>query len=149
MSETTISNFKAKKKFVLLGLVAAALQAVAPAASARQVQLEYLPSDLMVTEWVGIAASPNRRVFQVANQSNETVARNAAKFECEQETGRTCPAIAVPTSWAVVVVSCARPGQMPLPIVAGSGQNAAMEVAFKKALAAGVDPSSCAEVYEY
>src|SRR6266849_2719978 len=121
MSKTTISNFKAKRKFVLLGLVAAAVQAVTPAASARPVELEYLPSDLMVTEWIGIAASPNRRVFQIANQSYEAVARNAAKLECEQETGRTCTAIAVPTTWAVVVMSCARPGQMPLPIVAGSG----------------------------
>jgi hypothetical protein len=131
------------KKFVLLGLVAAALQAVTPAASAREV-----PSDL-VTEWIGIAVSPNLKVFQIANQSDETMARNAAKFECERGTGRTCTAIAVPTSWDVVVMSCARPGQAPLPIVAGSGQSSAVDVAILKALAAGVNPSSCRQIYEY
>jgi hypothetical protein len=136
------------KKIVLLSLVAAALHAVTTAASARQVQLEYLPSDL-ATAWIGIAASPNGKVFQVANQSNEAVARSAAKFECEQETGRTCTAIAVPISWDVVVMSCSRPGQVALPIIAGSGQNAAIDVAFKKARAAGVDPSSCTQIYEY
>jgi hypothetical protein len=78
---------------------------------------------------------------------SEAVARNAAKFACEQKTGRTCAAIAVPMSWDVVAMSCARPGQSPLPIVAGSGQNAALGVAFSKALAAGVDPSNCRPIY--
>jgi len=68
------------KKFALLSLVAAALHVVTTAASARQVQLEYLPSDLS-TAWIGIAASPNGKAFQVANQSNEAVARSTAKFE--------------------------------------------------------------------
>jgi hypothetical protein len=90
-------------------------------------------NNLFATEWIGIAASPNGTVFRIANQSDETVARNAAKYGCEQETGRTCTAIAVPMSWDVVVMTCSRRGQAPLPIVAGSGQNAAMGVAFLKA----------------
>jgi hypothetical protein len=117
----------------ILGATAAGLLAFVPAASARQVQVEYVPADWVVTA-IGIAASPNRKVFEVTNQTNEATARGAAKFECEQLTGRTCAAIAVPMSWDVVVMSCARSGQSPLPIVAGSGQNAA--VAIEKAYAA-------------
>ena len=88
-------------------------------------------------------------MFGIANQSDEAVARNAAKHACEGKTGRTCTAIAVPMSWDVVVLTCSRRGQSPLPIVAGSGENAALEVAFKKAVAASVDPRSCSQVYSY
>jgi hypothetical protein len=88
-------------------------------------------------------------VFGIANQSDESVARSAAKYGCEQETGRTCTAIAVPTSWDVVVLTCSRRGRSPLPIVAGSGQNAAMEVALLKAEAAGADPRNCSQVFPY
>jgi hypothetical protein len=141
------------KKFLfaisILGATAAALHAFDSAASARQVQVEYVPADWVVTAWIGIAASPNRKVFEVTNQTNEATARGAAKFECEQLTGRTCAAIAVPMSWDVVVMSCARSGQSPLPIVAGSGQNAAFEVAIEKAYAAGVSPSNCTKLYEH
>jgi hypothetical protein len=133
----------------ILGAAAAALQVTAPAALARQVQVEYIQGDLSVTKWIGIAASPNGKVFEVADQSSEAIARGGAKFECEQVTGRTCAAIAVPMTWDVVVMRCARPGQSPIPIVAGSGQNAAIEVALDKAAAAGVPPGRCTQIYEY
>jgi hypothetical protein len=103
----------------------------------------------MVTEWIGIAASPNGRVFRIANQSDAALARNPTKYECEQTIGRTCTAIAVPKSWDVVVLTCLRRGQSPIPIVAGSDQNAAIETALDKAVAAGVDPRSCTQVYVY
>jgi hypothetical protein len=133
----------------ILGAAAAALQASAPAASARQVQVEYIQAEWLATKWIGIAASPNGKVFAVAEQTTEATALGGAKFECEQVTGRTCAAIAVPMTWDVVVMSCARPGRSPIPIVAGSGQNAALEVAFNKAIAAGVAPRRCTQVYEY
>jgi hypothetical protein len=131
----------------ILGLTTATFQVASPAA-ARQEQSD-LRSTLLLTEWIGIAASPNGRVFGSANQSDESVARSAAKFNCEQGTGRTCTAIAVPMSWDVVVMTCSRRSRSPLPIVAGSGQNAAMDVALLKAQAAGVDLRNCTQVYSY
>ena len=128
----------------VLGLLAAGI----PAASAGEEQSD-LRSSVLLTEWIGIAASPNGKVFGVTNQNDEAAARNAAKHGCEQETGRTCTAIAVPMSWDVVVLTCSRRGQSPLPIVAGSGQNAAMEVALLKAEAAGANPRNCTPVYAY
>src|SRR5262249_18408291 len=80
---------------------------------------------LQRTEWIAVAASPNGSVFRRSHE-DEQVARSAAKFACEQKTGRTCAVIAVPTTWDVVVMTCSRPGQPPLPIVGGSGQNAAI-----------------------
>jgi hypothetical protein len=57
-----------------------------------------------VTTWLGFAASSNGRVFQNIDRSDEAIARNAARSECEQTTGRTCQAIAVPISWQVAAV---------------------------------------------
>src|SRR4051812_23132146 len=54
------------------------------------------------TQWVGLAASPNGRVFQ-SNGFTESGARSAIKSQCEQTSGRTCRAIAVPDQWDVVV----------------------------------------------
>jgi hypothetical protein len=130
----------------LLSLAATSLQAATSAAFARWTETEV---DLPVTEWVGIAASPNKQVFTVTSQRNEAAARNAAKFECEQATGRTCRAKAVPTSWDVVVMSCKRPGQSPVSFVGGSRQSAATEVALAEAYAAGFYPSNCVRVYSY
>jgi hypothetical protein len=129
---------------VLGGLAAATFQTASPAA-ARQDQSDELRSNLLLTEWIGVAASPNGKVFGIGNQSDEAVARNAAKHACEGKTGRTCTAIAVPMSWDVVVLTCSRRGQSPLPIVAGSGQNAAIDVALLKALDAGVNPRNCSQ----
>jgi hypothetical protein len=152
-----LAKFKAIKSLLAAGTLTLAVSILglalatskgdrSPAsASARQVPSEHT----MVTEWIGIAASPNGRVFRIANQSYAALARNAAKYKCEQEIGRTCTAIAVPMSWDVVVLTCLRRGQSPIPIVAGSDQNAAMEVALDKAEAAGVDPRNCSQVYAY
>jgi hypothetical protein len=132
------------RNFSILSLAAVSLQAAIPAASARetQTQVANIEADLPVTEWVGIAASPNRRVFEVTSQRNEAAARSAAKFECEQASGRTCTAIAVPMSWDVVVMSCTRPGQSPVSFVGGSGESAAAEVVLAKAHAAGFYPAT-------
>jgi hypothetical protein len=139
------------RNFSILAIAAASFQAAIPAAFAReaQTQVAYIGTDWLVTDWIGIAASPNKRVFEVTNQGNEAAARSAAKFECEQASGRTCTAIAVPMSWDVVVMSCTRPGQSPISFVGGSGQNAALQVVLDKAYAAGFYPSDCVRVYSY
>jgi hypothetical protein len=140
-----------KHNFSMLALAAASLQAAIPDASAReaQIQVASIGTDLLVTDWVGIAASPNKRVFEVTNQRNEAAARNAAQFECEQASGRMCTAIAVPMSWDVIVMSCARPGRSPVSFVGGSGQSAAMEVVLDKAYSAGFYPNNCVRIYSY
>jgi hypothetical protein len=51
-------------------------------------------------------------------------------------------------SWDVVVMSCANRGRL-VSIVAGSRENAALEVAFNKAFIQGVDPRSCSQIYSY
>jgi hypothetical protein len=106
-------------------------------------------SEPLATEWFGIAASPNKRVVEVANRTEELEARSEAKYECEQASGRTCTAIAVPTSWNVVVVRCTQAGKAPASIVGGSGKGIAMEVAFTKASAAGFRPTDCVPVYSH
>jgi uncharacterized protein YraI len=99
-------------------------------------------TDDVAIKWLGGAASPNR-VFEVTNRKNEVEANNAAISVCEQASGRTCTAIAVPMSWDVVVLSCKHPGQAPVSIVSGSGQGLAIDVARAKAYAAGFRPSNC------
>src|SRR5882724_6073101 len=59
------------------------------------------------TEWVALAASPNGRVFQSQHRNGEEMARNAARSECQQKTGRTCGVtISVPWGWDVEVLRC-------------------------------------------
>ena len=131
-------------KIIVLALATASL--AVSAASAAEVGPTYVTADEIATKWVGIAASPNKRVFAVPRESDETVARNAARFECEQVTGRTCSAIAVPNSWDAVVLNCTRPGLSPVSVVGGSGQGAAMYIAINKASAAGFEPNECKQV---
>ena len=85
-----------KKLLSAVGVVGAAVAALAttiPAASARQVAIEYVPANFGVTRWIGVAGAPNGDVFEVQNHSSESAARNAANFACEQMAGRTCAAI--------------------------------------------------------
>jgi len=134
-----ISNF-------LAALTAASILTATAAQAQRFIQPEpFLPS----TNWIGVAASPNGLVFDAPNQRDEAVARGAAKFKCEQATGRTCVAIAVPIGWEVAVTTCSHPGQQPRSFVGGSGQNAAIEVTLKKAFAAGVNLKTCTQTQVY
>jgi hypothetical protein len=116
---------------------------------ARPTGVEYVQSDWLVTKWIGVAAAPNGEVFEVSDQTGEYTARAAAKYGCEQATGRTCYAISVPMTRDVVAITCTRPGRSPMPLVGGSGQNAALDVALGKAVKAGVAPSRCTPVYEH
>jgi hypothetical protein len=102
--------------------------------------------DEVVIKWLGVAASPNKRVLKVTNRRNEVGASSAAKSMCELASGRTCTAIAVPMSWDVVVLSCKHPGQAPVSIPGGSGQGLAVSVALAKANVAGFRPSDCIQV---
>jgi hypothetical protein len=47
------------------------------------------PDDVGI-KWLGVAASPNKRVFEVTNRKDEMAANNAAISVCEQASGRTC-----------------------------------------------------------
>jgi hypothetical protein len=115
---------------------------------AVQVQIEDSQADdSLVTQWIGVAVSANGKTFQVDDQNSEMAARNAAKFKCEQTTGRTCAAISVPIEWGVVGMTCARPGQSRVPLVAGS-QSSAIGVAINKLRAAGIPPSNCIRVLD-
>jgi hypothetical protein len=58
------------------------------------------------TQWLGFAVSTNGRVFESNQDSSEGTARQKAKGECEETSGRTCKAIAVPQDWSVSVVVC-------------------------------------------
>jgi len=101
------------------------------------------------TEWMGFAASWNGRIFQHnSNPASEVAARDGARSECEQTTGRTCRAIAVPTGWQVVAISCQRSGDADA-FVGGSGQDAAERVALDKANDAGFRDGNCRVIYNY
>lgn len=128
----------------LIPLIAiASIIATTAAVSARETTFA------LTTDWVGVAAAPNKRVFETQNGSTEAGARAAAKYECEQTTGRTCSAIAVPASWDAVVLSCSAPGLPTASFIGGSGQGYARDVALQKANAAGFDAYDCTEIYWY
>jgi hypothetical protein len=99
-----------------------------------------------VTTWLGIAASSNGRVFQNIDRSGEVVARDSAQSQCEQTTGRTCRAIAVPVSWQVAVVSCRQAGAVAA-FVGGSAQNASERIALDKGNKAGFYDRNCRTIY--
>lgn len=99
-----------------------------------------------VTTWLGIAASSNGRVFRNVDRSGEVVARDRTMSECEQTTGRTCQAIAVPVSWQVAAVACRRASEVAV-FVGGSAQNAAERIALDKGNRAGFDDNHCRTIY--
>ena len=99
-----------------------------------------------VTTWSGIAASWNGRVFKNTDGSSEVAARDSARSECEQTTGRTCQAISVPAWWQVAAVACQRRGAVAA-FVGGSAENAAERIALDKGNRAGFGDSTCRTIY--
>ena len=99
-----------------------------------------------VTTWLGIAASWNGRVFKNTDGSDEVSARDSARSECEQTTGRTCHAISVPEWWQVVAVACQQRGAVAA-FVGGSAENAAERIALDKGNRAGFGDSKCRTIY--
>src|SRR4051794_29310359 len=84
---------------ILLCLLALAISV--PIANAEEIRLTPNNAPIVArtdpsTDWVAIAASPNRRIFKVGNLSDEAAARARAKNECELTTGRTCNVMTVP-----------------------------------------------------
>ena len=92
------------------------------------------------TQWLGFAVSTNGRVFESDQDSSEGTARQKAKGECEETSGRTCKAIAVPQDWSVSVVVCN--GRY---FVGGSANATARDVAEGKASDNGL--SGCKETF--
>jgi hypothetical protein len=131
----------------ILGLAAATFQTASPAA-ARQDQSDELRSNLLLTE---SASQPPRTAKCSESPTRAMRASLAVRPSTAVSRKPAAPArpLLSPMSWDVVVMTCSRRGQSSLPIVAGSGENAALEVAFKKAVAASVDPRSCSQVYSY
>jgi hypothetical protein len=142
--------------FTILAAVAS-LHTATPAATAGEAQLVSISwtdpdssgNEDFVTNWHGVAASPDRRVFEVTNRRSEVGARNAAKSACELASGSTCKAIAVPIAWDVVVMSCKHIGRPPVSVVGASGRGLAIDVTLAKAYDVGFRPSSCVQVYSY
>jgi hypothetical protein len=98
------------------------------------------------TDWVGVAVSPNRRVFRVGDSNAEDQARSSARTECERTTGRTCSAIAVPDGWDVVVVHCSSSGRSGA-FLGGSTLGNAEQIARDKADDAGFNGRLCDQIY--
>ncbi len=132
-----------------VGTVAAvSLQATISTASAAEVTPTIIPrAPVSTTDWIGIAASSNKRVFRITNQSTADASRNEAKTECENTSGRDCDAIAVPSSWDIFAINCTGPGKPPNSFVAGSLQDQEMQIAYSRASRAGYDPSNCIKIY--
>ena len=99
------------------------------------------------TEWVGIAAARNGRVFKSSGLSEAGV-RASIRSECEQTAGSTCRAIVVPVRWDVVVVQCNRGGRRDA-FLGGSIEGNASWIAYEKARQNGYDDSQCREIYSY
>ena len=92
------------------------------------------------TQWLGFAVSTNGRVFKSDQDSSEGTARQKARGECEETSGRTCNAIAVPEDWSVSVVVCR--GRY---FIGGSANASARDVAEDKADDVGL--SGCKETF--
>lgn len=99
------------------------------------------------TQWVGLAAARNGRVFQL-DGSTEAGARSAARLECEQMSGRECRAIAVPMQWDVVVLQCNGRGRSDA-FFGGSIEGNASWIAAEKARQNGFNESQCRQIYSY
>ena len=97
--------------------------------------------------WVALAVSPNGRVFQSESFNGEESARNAARNECENTSGRTCrDTISVPNQWDVIVLRCG--GQN---FLGGSapGMGMAYDNALAKAVDKGVSAGRCQQIANY
>ena len=150
MREVPISttNVKTRKPTVLL--FAAILAVGIPSAlSAGEITPRHLYNyggGDNVTTWLGFAASWNGRVFKNTDGSDEVGARDSARSECEQTTGRTCHAISVPAWWQVTAVACKQRGAVAA-FVGGSAENAAERIALDKGNRAGFSDSQCHTIY--
>jgi hypothetical protein len=128
---------------MVLSLVMLACSAILPA----HAQVVYYGAS-SPTDWVGVAVSTNGRVFFQPNGFSETRTRYEVRSDCENTAGYTCQAIAVPSHWDVVVLSCRGRGRMG-GYVGGSGMGNAEAVAYDRAYRAGFDPGECTQVYRY
>lgn len=158
MREAPISTTKAKTRKPSFGVLffaamlaagipsALSAEEVTPAPTSKHLYLYNYGGGDNVTTWLGIAASSTGRVFRNIDRSGEVVARGNARSECEETTGRTCQAIAVPASWQVAAVACQQRGAVAA-FVGGSAQNAAERIALDKGNRAGFDDSNCRTVY--
>ena len=98
-----------------------------------------------LTEWVALAASPNGRVFKSEPKKGEEMARNAARSECQQTSGRTCSVtISVPSGWDVEVLRCGS-----AIVMGGSGQSNARGMALDKAAQGGYSAQQCTTIANY
>ena len=138
------------RALVVLVVTVISFEVAIPIAFAREVApLERKPVD-SDTEWIGVAASPDGRIFEAAHQGDEVKARDVAKVECEQTSGQRCNVIAVPSWWDVIVVYCkGSPTQPSNTFVGGSALRKALDVTFIKVQMAGFDPSNCFKIYSY
>jgi hypothetical protein len=136
---------------IMLCLLALAIWV--PIANAEEIRLTPNNAPIVArtdpsTDWVAIAASPNRRIFKVGNLSDEAAARARAKNECELTTGRTCNVMTVPSSWDVSVLHCEEYGRRGT-YLGGSGQGYAEQIAKDKAVREGFSADACTSIYTY
>jgi hypothetical protein len=133
-------------------LVAVALTTVATAEPAASGELTQRPVQVWLnapapspTRWIALASSTNGRVFQSSIYDGEEAARQAARSECEQTTGRTCNVtISVPSNWDAVVLQCGSRVFM-----GGSGLGYAFDKAMEKAGDAGYSTWECRQIASY
>ncbi len=90
------------------------------------------------TRWKGAAVSRDGRGPFTLLRNDESEARRDAKFVCEQASGRSCRAIAVPHWWDLGKAECAGDA-----FIGGSGKGEEESVALDKAAAAGFAPGNC------
>lgn len=94
------------------------------------------------TSWVGLAVSPNGRVFQSESFNSEESARTSARRECEQTSGWTCrDTMSVPDFWAVSVLRCGNQN-----FLGGSTEGMAYSIALAKAAAEGISADRCRQI---
>jgi hypothetical protein len=94
------------------------------------------------TVWKGAAVSRDGRSFTLL-RNDELEARRDAKFVCEQASGSSCRAIAVPNWWDLSTAECAGRGKLKDAFVGGSAMGEEESVALRKAVTAGFAPGNC------
>jgi len=98
--------------------------------------------------WVGVAASPNGRIFKSEDNATEAAAKTDALNTCEHDTARTCRVFAVPEDWDVVVLMCTS-GKLTDVFLGGSYSGSQDYIANNKALAGGYDTDDCRAIYRF
>jgi hypothetical protein len=103
-------------------------------------------SSAQCTQWKALAWNNRGDYVYKCYADNEDQLKRETKMACEHKWGRTCGAIAVPSTWKMALVHCMRQeGSTVLynAFAGGSAEAGEVEIAFRKAERGGYPRTTC------